>query len=61
MVVLIPLALIGIVPELVRVRTIVWRIDDVQILREMVAAPVPEPMSHPAHPVCRWRFLRRRL
>lgn len=61
MVVLIPFTLIGIVPELVRVRPIMRRVDDVQVLREVVATPVPEPMAHPACPVRWWGFLGRRL
>ena len=53
----IPLSLIRIFPKLLRIRTVVWRIHDKRVGREVVAPPVPEPNAHLARVAWRRGFL----
>lgn len=58
--VLVPIPLIRIIAEVLRIRTVVRRIHDEHVGREVVATSVPEPHAHLAR-VAGWRrFLHRR-
>lgn len=55
--VLVPFPLIRIIPEVLRIRTVVRRIHDERIRSEVVAPSVPEPDTRLARIVRRRRFL----